>query len=480
MADRILVLDDEKDYAQLLMHLLHHQRFIADTATHPDEALRMLRLKPYQLIVSDFIMPEMNGAEFLQKARLVVPDIPFIIISGLMNTPDLLNVANLGVVEVMPKPLDSKAFLQLISQYVKPVPEDDPVQDNIEADDASGDNDWGVIRYPDNTQSINYPRDWIAFEAKSPTIRCFLQNLWEYSKQTNLLFLETPAGVELEDVAQQLAHWQSGDSSQGIVVDARNWLLKITEDQRPCPKSKNVCVVQELQALSLQELDQLASWTKKQTGQHEPLTTVICYPPEWPERHHSAGFNLRALAMRAEAEAVRMPALHERLADLVTIARRSLRSQALDQQKLEAVEMTPSVLAVVLAYRWPGNHKELKQAMGECIREVDEGPVTAALLQNALGIWDGQSHEAPEIPTLEAFMLKCQRNYLEAVSPHVGGYLPAALASAGISPAKAPTGSTLERLPFLFPELLREPAKPQRERESISPFWPKGGTPARY
>lgn len=450
MANRILILDDEETFAEMLLHVMQHEGFLVDCASDPEEALRMLREKPYALIVSDFMMPEMNGAEFLDKARLVVPDVPVIMVSGLMNTPDLLRVANIGVVEVLQKPLNSQGFLETVRRYVQPI-------EGVADASRSAGQEYRIITFDESKRLYSFPRDWLAYECKSPATYHFLQDLWEASRQSSVLFVEAPVGIPYEDIAKQLAHWKSETAAKGIAVDAKEWLHAVEMDKPPCPASKSVCAVKGLDSLGLKELDVVAKWVK-QTKRDDAPTTVFCFQPEWPEKHLNEGFSLRTLAARAEAEAVRMPPLRERLADLSTIARKQLRMMALDMEKLDSVEMMPSVLAVVLGYTWPGNHDQLKRALEESLLEIEEAPITAALLQNALGLWDAEGTEEtePKLPTLEHHLKHCQRNYLERISPHVGGHLPAMLASAGVPPNAAPNTAIFERLPLLYPEMLEE------------------------
>jgi len=64
---------------------------VADTATSAHAALEMLGQKPYDAIVSDFQLPDMDGILFLQKIQVSVPGLPFIFFSDYYetDTPDV-------------------------------------------------------------------------------------------------------------------------------------------------------------------------------------------------------------------------------------------------------------------------------------------------------------------------------------------------------------------------------------------------------
>lgn len=121
LSSDILVLDDEENYAVMLNDLLCAHHFCVDTITKPVEALEALREKRYALIISDYNMPVMGGAEFLEHARKIDPSIPVIMISGHMNTPELVKVANIGVSVVLEKPFDTQNFINHVRKYAFPL-----------------------------------------------------------------------------------------------------------------------------------------------------------------------------------------------------------------------------------------------------------------------------------------------------------------------------------------------------------------------
>ncbi|HAQ57674.1 MAG TPA: hypothetical protein DCR32_01440, partial [Opitutae bacterium] len=74
MAGRILVLDDEENYAEMLHDLLRENNYRVDMATRPERAIDQLKEIPYDLVISDYKMPVMDGAEFLREARELYPN----------------------------------------------------------------------------------------------------------------------------------------------------------------------------------------------------------------------------------------------------------------------------------------------------------------------------------------------------------------------------------------------------------------------
>ena len=69
-------MDDEPLVLSSLRRLLMRERFEVSTCTSGDEALTILEKEQFDLIVSDYKMPGMNGIEFLRAVRPRWPDIP--------------------------------------------------------------------------------------------------------------------------------------------------------------------------------------------------------------------------------------------------------------------------------------------------------------------------------------------------------------------------------------------------------------------
>lgn len=66
---KILVLDDSKDFLFLVSSLLKFHKIKVDGASNAQEALSLASKDPYALIISDYMMNDMNGLEFCRKVR---------------------------------------------------------------------------------------------------------------------------------------------------------------------------------------------------------------------------------------------------------------------------------------------------------------------------------------------------------------------------------------------------------------------------
>ncbi|MFO0670931.1 MAG: response regulator [Polyangiaceae bacterium] len=108
MADRsLLLVDDDALLLDSLVRILR-VRFLVRTATSPIRALEMLRASPREFfaIVTDVRMPEMDGPTFLERASRIAPHARTILMSGDLETDDLMRAVNgPGVFRALMKPL---------------------------------------------------------------------------------------------------------------------------------------------------------------------------------------------------------------------------------------------------------------------------------------------------------------------------------------------------------------------------------------
>lgn len=84
---KVLLIDDSPAQLRTREAVLRHAGFEVCVATTAESALALLRTEPYAstigTIVTDHIMPNLSGAEFVRRLRQANPNVPVIVVSGL-------------------------------------------------------------------------------------------------------------------------------------------------------------------------------------------------------------------------------------------------------------------------------------------------------------------------------------------------------------------------------------------------------------
>lgn len=94
---RILLVDDEPLLLNLACAFLEEDKdFIVTPVASAEEALALLDVSPYDVVVSDYQMPSMNGIEFLRAVRVGHPDLPFILFTGRGREGVVIEALNCG------------------------------------------------------------------------------------------------------------------------------------------------------------------------------------------------------------------------------------------------------------------------------------------------------------------------------------------------------------------------------------------------
>jgi DNA-binding response OmpR family regulator len=111
---RILVIDDEQLIRTLVNEFLVQEGHEVDLAENGKKGLKLIGINNYDLLITDIVMPELDGLRVLMELKGRVPRIRIIVMSGggtRLNIDNYLNMAKLlGADLVLPKPLD---FLKL-------------------------------------------------------------------------------------------------------------------------------------------------------------------------------------------------------------------------------------------------------------------------------------------------------------------------------------------------------------------------------
>jgi len=107
---RILVVDDERSMREMLSILLKREGHQVSVAENGQGAIDLLNQRPFDLVVSDARMPDVDGLEVLRHARSINPSVIAIMVTA-YGSPDLLRgVAQLGVNDYVEKPFNTEVL----------------------------------------------------------------------------------------------------------------------------------------------------------------------------------------------------------------------------------------------------------------------------------------------------------------------------------------------------------------------------------
>lgn len=437
MAYKILVVDDEAHYADMLRDLLLQNNFIADMAVSVQQALDSLDTEDYALIIADYKMPGMDGAEFLQRVRLRNATIPFFMVSGLMNTHELIRVANLGATLVFEKPLEIGNFVESVKRYVAPL-SDSEFQKRFRGD-VSGE---------------NYPSELVHLSDKSHLGREFVQKLWLAFQRERIAVVELLPGAELELIAKEVSHWKGRTNSQFYTlspedfanpgcVDALNGIVRD-------PETSPVVIIQNMDTATEEEMNAAAEFFNDghfATKLHsEIFLLLVLEKGAWAERVSRAHPGLAKILL---ARRLPLAPLRERPSDIARYARRLLSTNAQTLGTPEKAAISSNAVGLLLQHRWAGEYDELSTKIEQAVTLERPSPLRAE--EFALVLEGENSHPSGGY-TLQRRLLIAQTAAVADSLERSSGDMALALARMGVAP-DTPTTPSPDTL--IFPGLLQ-------------------------
>jgi CheY-like chemotaxis protein len=121
----VLIVEDVPNVLELLEVTLRFKGYAVVTARNGEEAIEAIKKQRPALIVTDILMPKMDGYAFVQKLRLnpETRAIPVVFLSATYVTPEDKEFAlSLGAARFMEKPIDTEDFLLTIAELVTQQP----------------------------------------------------------------------------------------------------------------------------------------------------------------------------------------------------------------------------------------------------------------------------------------------------------------------------------------------------------------------
>jgi two-component system, cell cycle sensor histidine kinase and response regulator CckA len=115
---RVLVVDDEPAFRELVRQILERAGYEVALAGHGKEAMDRMAERPAELAILDLFMPEMDGPATLERLRAIRPSLPVIIHTGYPDGDLMARALDHSPVTLLVKPCDPSRFLTTVSQVL--------------------------------------------------------------------------------------------------------------------------------------------------------------------------------------------------------------------------------------------------------------------------------------------------------------------------------------------------------------------------
>ncbi len=110
---RILVIDDEPEVAAVVQEVLSLEGHSVDTAFSGSDAIRMVRVTSYDLVLTDLGMPDMSGWDVAREVGEIRPDVPVALVTGWGSSLDEQEVRRRGIAAIVHKPFEADELVRV-------------------------------------------------------------------------------------------------------------------------------------------------------------------------------------------------------------------------------------------------------------------------------------------------------------------------------------------------------------------------------
>lgn len=121
MATTALIIDDEEDYRLIVCEILRGSGFEVRAAADGEEALRLLKERPADIVIVDWLMPRMDGERFCRivRAEPELKDIPLIMLTVRRTADEELEALDFGVDDFLVKPVQADELMARVRAVLR-------------------------------------------------------------------------------------------------------------------------------------------------------------------------------------------------------------------------------------------------------------------------------------------------------------------------------------------------------------------------
>ncbi|HEX6852894.1 MAG TPA: sigma-54 dependent transcriptional regulator [Candidatus Polarisedimenticolaceae bacterium] len=366
MAERILVVDDESGPREGLRRLLEAWGYDTASAASADEALEQIERERPSAVITDLVMPGMDGLEFVRRVHLEHA-LPVVVFSGQGTIDSAVEAMKLGAVDFLEKPVEParlKILLQKFASTRELIADNRRLRAELRERGALG-----------------------RLRGASEKMRIVYRQIEQVAPSTLSVLIVGESGTGKELVAQTLHDLSPRKKSEFVAINCAAIPSSLLESEifghergafTGAVQRKIGCFemahrgtlfldeISEMDELLQAKLLRVLQEQKfRRVGGREIIecdVRVIAATNREPMRAIAEGKLREDLYYRLNVFAIHLPSLRERPEDIVMLARHFAEEYA-SRTGTPISPLHPTTLERLLTHGWPGNIRELKNAI---------------------------------------------------------------------------------------------------------------------
>jgi two-component system, NtrC family, response regulator AtoC len=381
------------------------------------EALHWLSRGSWDAVVSDVMMPEMDGIQLVGKIRAYDPSLPVFLITGRATVRRAVEGIRAGATDFLPKPVDVDALLALLERAVAERPVREELSHRVLRREGAALEDYLVASHPRlkevgrNVERIaRLPRARVLLTGESGTGKSVLARaIHDLSGASGRIITVNCAALPAHLLESELFGHE-----KGAFTDAQSLKRGLIELAR-----HGTVFLDEIGAMPLELQGKLLLFLEdrqiRRVGGTDsiPVEAHVIAATNEDLQARVADRTFRAdLLYRLDVASIHMPPLREMPSVIPELAGHFARELAAES-RLPLPDLDEESFRRLEAYPWPGNARELRNAVERALIYHESGPLRVSPPAEATSIWPEAEGSGLVLP-LDLPLKEVERRYLEA------------------------------------------------------------------
>ncbi len=413
----VLIVDDLISIHEMLDAVIQPTGFSTAFATDGEKALARYKAEKFDLVLADIDMKPMDGITLLKQLKQYDPNSVAIIMTAYASTESAVQALKFGAFDYLQKPFRVDELIATLRRGIE--------FREIQSQRAALPAGTGVKLADIETRLVG----------KSAQIAKLVQQVKKLASVRTPVLLVGENGTGKASVAEILHGASGADMSHFVRIDCslsseksfRDGLLGENGEGGPWVRQAKggTLFLQHLQCLALPVQKELVSVLRNTAHGFR----LVCTTTEDLEKMVDAGNFNDELFYRVASLPLAMPPLRERKEDIPLLVKHFSMRATNPLVDTNLIEFTEDAMAVLTAYRWPGNLTEMFQLVSKIASTTETRVMTSEQLPLRL-------REVKSWPTLSDFAAGQEKQYLDRVLQACRGDKAVAAKVLGVEPSR--------------------------------------------
>jgi len=368
---RILVVDDERSMREMLAILLRREGHDVVVAENGRRAIDCLDKRPFDVVVSDARMPDIDGIQVLRHARSINPSVIAIMITAFGSSDLIKGVEQLGVTDYVEKPFNTEVLkfrirkeldrrrLQQENVLLKRAMHSAHQFSNIIGSSSA------MLQVFELIETVAQTGSTVLIMGESGTGKELVARaIHVRSARGDRPFVAVNCGAVSETLldSELFGHMRGSftgadSNKKGLIEVAEKGTIFLDEigEMSPMLQVKVLRVLQERKFRRVGGTEEVDADIRIIAATNRDLSKLV-----------ASGQFREDLYYRINVIPVHLPSLRERAEDIPVLAEHFVAKFA-EQMKKEITSISGAAIARLVAYSWPGNVRELENAIERAV-----------------------------------------------------------------------------------------------------------------